>query len=394
MIEQNVMLSDIEIGERLRAARELVGITQAAAANSIDVARTTIVAVEQGRRRIRMEELQQLASLYGTSANNILRREAVHFDMVPRFRKLAVSCNDGVESATRLLNDLVCAELELENTLGVVRSRNYPPESPLLPGDVRSQAEQDAQNLRDWLGLGPGPVLDIISILDLQLGTRVYLRPLHAKVSGLFAFDEDAGACILLNSNHPITRIRQTGVHEIAHFVATRHQPDYLLEDEKFTSREERYANCFARSFLTPGRAVRQRFAELTAGQSHLTRRHIVLLAHTFGVSREAMVRRLEEIGLVRTGTWDWFEVNGGITDNHVRQVLGIVHETHVSFPAGSGVVPPRIGLLAREAWKRQLYSEGQLARLLHIDRHQVREILDGVEDEEREENEFFKLSY
>ena len=79
MIEQNVMLSDIEIGERLRAARELVGITQAAAANSIDVARTTIVAVEQGRRRIRMEELQRLASLYGTSANNILRREAGSF---------------------------------------------------------------------------------------------------------------------------------------------------------------------------------------------------------------------------------------------------------------------------------------------------------------------------
>jgi len=56
----------VEAGERLRIAREGAKITQAAAASAIGVARTTIVAIEQGERRARINELQQLAKLYGT----------------------------------------------------------------------------------------------------------------------------------------------------------------------------------------------------------------------------------------------------------------------------------------------------------------------------------------
>jgi Zn-dependent peptidase ImmA (M78 family) len=254
------------------------------------------------------------------------------------------------------------------------------------------QAEQDAQELRDWLGLGAGPVTDIVSILDLQLGIRVYVRPLGGKVSGLFAYDEVAGACILLNANHPLERLTQTGVHEMAHVVSTRQQPEVLTEDEQFTSREERYANAFQRSFTTPARAVRQRFAEITAGQSHLTRRHVILLAHAFGVSREAMVRRLEELKLARDGTWDWFQSHGGITDAQVREVIGELPPRPITSILARGLVPPRLALLAREAWKKELYSEGQLARLLQLDRHGIREVLDGAEREESEADELVKI--
>jgi Zn-dependent peptidase ImmA (M78 family) len=68
---------------------------------------------------------------------------------------------------------------------------------------------------------------------------------------------------------------------------------------------------------------VIQKFEQVTAGSDRLTRRHIIILAHFFGISREALVRRLEELGLVKKGTWDWFENQGGITDEQERQVLG-----------------------------------------------------------------------
>lgn len=387
-------LPEREIGERLRLARESAKLTQDAAAKVIEVARTTIVAIEKGQRRVRMEELQKLAAAYGTSANAILRREAVHLDLVPRFRKLPQSSIGAVEYAARLLSDLVRAEVELENALGIQRARSYPAERPILPGDIASQAEQDAQELRDWLGLGAGPVLDILSILDIQLGIRVYLRRLDAKISGLFAYDPVAGACILLNANHPGDRLRQSGVHELAHFVSARRQPEILLEDEKFMSREEKYARLFGRCFLTPARAVRQRFAEITAGHSHLTRRHIILLAQAFGVSREAMTRRLEELGLAKKGSWDWFVANGGITNEQALQVLGELPDKRTHAAAAQGLVPPRLALLAREAWKRGLYSEGQLALLLQLDRHEIREVLDGAEAEESEADELLKLPH
>jgi Zn-dependent peptidase ImmA (M78 family) len=394
MSEHTDRLPDREIGERLRIAREGAKLTQAEAAERIGVARTTIVAIEQGQRRVRTDELQKLASSYGTSANAILRREAVHLDMVPQFRKLHRSADNDIEGAARVLNDLVRAEVELENALGVKRSRNYPPERPILPGDVVAQAEQDAQTLRDWLGLGPGPVLDVVSLLDLQLGIRVYLRKLDGKISGLFAYDEVAGACMLLNASHPLDRLNQSGIHELAHCISTRRMPEVLTSHEQVNSREERYANAFARCFLTPARALRQKFAEITAGQTHLTRRHVILLANAFGVSREALARRLEELSLAKNGTWDWFQKNGGITDEQARQVLGELPDRRPHSAEAQNLLPPRLTLLAREAWKRGLYSEGQLARLLMLDRLEVRELLDGAEAEESEADDLVKLPH
>ncbi|OZA18771.1 MAG: transcriptional regulator [Rhodobacterales bacterium 17-64-5] len=393
MSENSEILGDQEIGERLRIAREGARITQASAADAIGAARTTVVALEQGQRRVRTDELQKLAALYGTSANALLRRESIHVDMIPRFRKLILTADEAALDAVRLLNDLVRAEVELENALGVSRSRKYPPERPVLPGNIRQQAELDAQELRVWLGLGSGPCLDIISLLELQLGIRVFLRPLHGSISGLFAFDEATGASILLNSNHPLSRLIQTALHELAHFISARLQPDVLTEADNRQSREEIYADAFARCFSMPARPVRERFLEITAGQSHFTRRHIILLAHAFGVSREAMARRLEELELVKIGTWKWFVANGGISDEQAREVLGDTVDLTAIRIETRRMVPLRVSLLAREAWKRDIYSEGQLARLLRLDRHELRALLEGTDSEEKEANDLVKIS-
>ena len=177
-------MSPEDVGERLRIAREKANLTQEDAAKAIDVARTTLVAIEQGQRRARIGEVQKLAKAYGTSVNALLRQEAVHVDLAPRFRKL-FSSNDKAESeAAELLADLAKAEVELENLLGIKRVRNYPAERPILPGDVRAQAEHDATELRQRLGLGMRPVTDIVTLLELELGVRVYVRSFDSRISG------------------------------------------------------------------------------------------------------------------------------------------------------------------------------------------------------------------
>ena len=113
------------------------------------------------------------------------------------------SADRATDEAARLLTGLVSAEVELENALGVERHRNYPRERRIPPGDVRAQAEQDAQDSRVWLGLGAGPVKDVVSMVDPDLGIRVYLRRLDSRISGLFAYDDAVGACMLLNASHP-----------------------------------------------------------------------------------------------------------------------------------------------------------------------------------------------
>ena len=384
-------LSPVELGERLKVARETANVTQDAGAKAAEIARTTLVAIEKGQRTARIDELQALSRCYGVSVNSLLRREAVHVDLVPRFRSLPEAGDVGIDQAARMLNDLVRAEVELENILGVQRPYNYPAEKIILQGDVRAQAEQDAQNLRNWLGLGEGPVRDLFALMELQLGIRTYSRKLDPKVSGLFAYDDTVGACILINSSHRKDRQNQTGGHELGHFTATRRAPE-VYQDEKYeNSREERYANAFGRAFLTPARSVMQKFKELTAGSSHLTRRHIILLAQFFGVSRQAIVMRLEELGLTKKGTWDWFKDNGGISDEQVRQVIG------PSFCESSATENPlssRLFLLAIEASKKSLISEGQMAEMLKLGRVQVRELLDEAAAEEDEADDLFKLPH
>jgi Zn-dependent peptidase ImmA (M78 family) len=375
-------MSPGEVGERLRVAREIAKLKQAEAAAAADIARTTLVAIEQGQRRVRIGELQTLAKLYGTSINALLRKEAVQVDLTPQFRKLSIQLDDAVEHATQMLSELAKAEVELENLLGVKRIQNYPPERPILSGDVRAQAEQNAHELRQWLGLGLRPIRDIVTLLEMELGVRVYIRRIDGRISGLFAFDNALGACILLNASHPRDRRTQTAAHEVAHLVSTRGQAEILDGGYHENSRAERYAVAFARAFLTPPRAVMQKFKEVTAGSPKLTRRHVIVLAHAFGVSREAMVRRLEELGLAKPGTWDWFEEFGGITGDQERQVLGDLPDPDSHIVEADSPTSLRLGLLAGEAWRRGLLSEGQLARMLHIDRVELRQMFDGLEIE------------
>lgn len=382
-----------ELGDRLKIARETAKITQADAAAAVGMSRTTLLAIEKGERRARIEELQALANHYKVSVNGLLRREAVHVDLVPRFRRLSESTDPDVDTAVRLLNDLVSAEVELENLLGIEHPRNYPAERPLGSGDVREQAENDAAWLREYLGLGLSPIADIFTLMELGLGIRIFQRKLPQKISGLFAYHPSIGASVLLNADHPWDRRVHSAGHELGHFIGTRSSPEVLEKNERFLSREERYAHAFGRAFLTPPAAITQKFKELTAGASHLARRHIILLAHHFGVSREAIVRRLEELKLAREGTWEWFETKGRITDQDARKVLG--EEAIWNDPVRADSRRPvslRLGLMALEAWRRDLLSEGQLTKLLKIDRITLRTLLYDLQHDEGEDDELLKL--
>lgn len=370
-----------DLGERLRMAREDAKMTQAAAANAAAMARTTLVAIEKGQRRVRLDELRSLTAIYRITINELMRQEPIQINLLPQFRKVTETENASVEQAVTLLNDLVRAEVELEQLLGISRSAAYPPETPILPGNVRQQAEQDALDLRQWLGLGLNPINDIVSLLELQLGARVYVRRLPPHISGLFAFDDAVGPCILLNANHPRDRRANTAGHETGHFMSTRRWADVLDDATSETAREERYANAFGRAFLMPARAVKQKFQDVTAGASSLSRRHIIVLANYFGVSREALVRRLEELGLIKRDSWDWFVENGGITNEQVIQVLGALPKDELKDDADRPI-SLRMSMMADEVWRRGLLSEGQLARMLRLDRLELRTLLDGLGDE------------
>ncbi len=63
-------------------------------------------------------------------------------------------------------------------------------------------------------------------------------------------------------------------------------------------------------------------FAAHTEGQTKFTRRMAIHIASTAGATPREIVRRLERMGRLRRGSWDWFADNGGITQDHIRLAL------------------------------------------------------------------------
>lgn len=386
-------IAPAELGARLRCAREAERITQADAADRLRVARTTLVAIEQGRRRIRLEELQQLARLYRTSANALRRAEAVHVDLVAAVRRHAPR-DRRAHAAAKLLTVLVQAEAELENVLGIGRARGAPPERPLLPGvDARAQAAEDAAELRQRLGLGMAPARDPAAILELEFGMRIYARRIDARLSGLFAYRERVGGCLLLNADHPQDRRAFACARALGHFVSNRRRPAVLHQDDRGASRERRYADAFARTFLMPLRAMAHQFRSTVAGMSKLTRQHVALLAREFGVPQEAIALQLEELSLAPAGTWDWFTASGAAAGRLARQRPKGRPEERASGTDADRAVPLRLGLMALEAREKELLSEGQLARLLNLKRIDLRGMLLSMEAERGDADDALELA-
>ena len=74
------------LGGRLQDARKAAGLTQQQVADALGVARTTVVAIEKGERRISANELVRFAKICHRSVSDFVSRKTVTESFVPQFR--------------------------------------------------------------------------------------------------------------------------------------------------------------------------------------------------------------------------------------------------------------------------------------------------------------------
>lgn len=123
-----------EIGRRLVVARENINKSEQEVTDALGLSLSNLISIEKGDQIVRTDELWALTKFYKISVNSILRGEAVHINLIPRFRRLSESQSEAVIEAAKLINDLVRAEVELENLLGVKHVNNYPAEKDIRVG--------------------------------------------------------------------------------------------------------------------------------------------------------------------------------------------------------------------------------------------------------------------
>lgn len=368
-------LSPVVLGSRLRAARSSAGRTQEEAATHLGFARPTLVAIEKGDRRVRIDELVTLAELYNTSCGALLHEERAIPEFVPQFRMTMGTEADrsDANAAVRLLERLAGAYADLMRLVGVEEDVAYPSPVRLIRGQVLEQAEDAALSVRSVLGLGLSPIPDLPATLESEWAFRIFVRPIQSRISGVYAYTRAMGPCVLLNAKHPPARRQLSAAHELGHFISTREGVEVAIFDSGMDDGlGERFANRFGPAFLMPAPALRRRYNDVIAA-GNFSPRHLIFLAHSFHVSIEAMCRRLEALRLIPSGTWDML-VRRGFGAEHVREAAG-------SAQIGAWAMPhtTRLDMLVAEAYERGLVSEGQLASMLDMDRVDVRELLDRI---------------
>jgi Zn-dependent peptidase ImmA (M78 family)/transcriptional regulator with XRE-family HTH domain len=373
MSAQGVELESPALLARLRRAREDRSLSQGSVADRLGIARTTLVAIEQGERRLRPQELVGLAEIYGIRLETLLRSEPSPRPLAAQFRTAISRLPDESElrEAAAELQTLAEDYVELEILAGAPLAARYPPATEIRQGsDLDKEAAHVAEAERGRLRIGDGPLPHLREVLENDVGLRVFSLALPSNISGLFGFDGQLGACVAINSGHRWERQRWSLAHEYAHFLTRRERAEatIVLAGYKRVPASERFADAFARHLLLPSAGVARRYETATAEAGRATAALLLQQADWWGVSFQAYVLRLEGLRLVKPGLYDHFEQRGFKVDEG-RELLGLPPR-----PADASMLPRRFRLLAVSAYVQGNLSEERLAHLLREGRVAARE--------------------
>jgi Zn-dependent peptidase ImmA (M78 family)/DNA-binding XRE family transcriptional regulator len=362
-----------KLGELLQQARKKCGMTQADAAEVIDAARTTIVAIEKGERRLKPNELIKLARAYGKAVSDFVRPSPVMEPFEVQFRAVYRRTDEEEAQINPIilrLEELCRNYLELEKIMDAPLPRNYPQEYEVTNMPIAAAAESIAIAERQRLGLGDGPIPVLRNVLEQSVGLRIFYLEMPSKYSGIYSYDEQIGGCIAINANHPEERRRWSLAHEYLHFLAHRRKPVFDYENQYQRKPEtERLADSFPDYFLMPTSGLLKRFNDMYQTHNKFTPTNLFTLAHYYGVSIEALSNRLESIQLIPSGTLDRLR-DRGLKVRKVQQELGLEE-----IPQRTDIVPIHYQHLAIEALDQGLITEGCFADFLGVDRLEARRI-------------------
>ncbi len=372
-----------ELGKKLRLARERRDMRQEDAANAIGVARTTLIAIEKGERRIRPDELVKLALEYGRDVSDFVRgTQYGELFTEPQFRgpeQYEDEEDKKIEQWIETLKELSYDYFEYEQMLEAPLIRKYPAEYTVDGFKAAEIGESIAIQERQRLGLGDGAVPVLRDVLEQDVGLRIYYLPLKpSKYSAIYVYSDQVGGCIAVNSRHPEDRCRMSLAHDYGHFLTFRYKPTLYIEGlYPRRSESERIADQFAFHFLLPTTGITRRFNDIRRTKSKVTPYDLVGLAHYFGVSMEALCYRLEGLRLIPSGMLDNLKQQG-MKVREIQQKLGLE-----SIPGNRQRLPLRHQLLAAEALKEGQISESRFAHLLEVDRLEARSIFEALKEDD-----------
>jgi Zn-dependent peptidase ImmA (M78 family)/transcriptional regulator with XRE-family HTH domain len=388
-------MDTMQMGIRLRAARERRNLSQQTVADALSLPRTAVTNIETGGRAVSTLELTKLASLYGLSAAYFLSaNEEVEDLSVVLHRALPeMKSSPEFESEVRRILDLYREGSGLRVLLDHSIEQSVPSYASRLStvGDAIRQGEAVAPEERRRLGLGNAPIVNVAETMSEQ-GIWTAATALPNGLSGLFVNHASIGFAILVNAKHWPVRRRFSYAHEYAHALFDRDETVTTTRGDNAAELVEKRANAFAAAFLMPAEGVTEQLRQLDKGNpsrrsqvifdvannsmieaevrtrpgsQSITYQDVASLARHFGVSYEAAVWRLKSLNHISTAETTMLMDQKEIGRRYI-QLLGFEE------PLDEGVITEKpeqelrsqLVRLAVEAFRQEEISRGRLVEL------------------------------
>lgn len=119
-----------------------------------------------------------------------------------------------------------------------------------------------------------------------------------------------------------------------------------------------------------PANSILKKYDDIKKSKNKFTIADLFITAHYYGVSLEAMTRRLEEMKLIDLGTWEKLKSHN-IRIKEEQKKLNIEE-----LPQRDDMLPVRYQYLALYAFEKGMITEGQFAKFLRKNRVEARDFV------------------
>jgi transcriptional regulator with XRE-family HTH domain/Zn-dependent peptidase ImmA (M78 family) len=375
------MESNEAVGQRIAKAREFLGLTQAVVAEKLGLARTTQVAIEQGRRPVSVAELYRYAEILSRPLDYFLGLGVWgKADFRPHFRLMAERLDavatgpprrpgrprgpaePSPEKLALMTFETLCRNyLELEELNGLPRTAM--PELPVPRAFSLPEAEQLAATVRAHLDLGPdAPIRDLRVRLEDSFALRVYVLSHRTRLATAAFHHPAIGGSVVL-AERSIPRMRFALASALGHLLASREEPMVDVADSRRRTPVGAFAAAFAAALLMPSRGLRERFGAVHSEANEVSDIAILFLARSFGVPLTTLRTRVEGLKLVSPAALR--RIDEAIKETGAG--AGRDPETAEGLPDQPRweMLPERYVFLAMRAYRKDLINRTRLAECL-----------------------------
>lgn len=293
----------INIGELILAARKAKGLKQFELARRAEIAAAQLCQIENGRINPSFNMVERIVEALDLTIPELLYGERYKRRAKGDALKVAGEEADSIELANYV--PLRAHEPDAVKALKVVEAAAKNLDFTLAPNctlgwnkayiKLGGAGAMLAEELRGDLGLGTAPVGNLVTALRYR-GVLV-VEAKFAKAIGSVSFwsVKRNAPVVVLNSAMTAERKMYRLVYELgsaALYASLGVRLDESLEQHRFLTD-------FTAAFLMPGSSVRTCVAAAAVAPADWTLVKVLPLKAYFGVSAEAFILRLEELGLI-----------------------------------------------------------------------------------------------